>query len=279
MLVAASAIVFYAVNYEKELPDAGEITVHFIDVGQGDAILIDSGMTEILIDGGDKSSGIADYLTDYVDGNLEVIVATHAHADHIGGLIYVLRSFDVGQIWYDGYEASSQTFKDFISASEAEGAEIRIAKRGDMISTGKLSLIVLHPDTTSDDLNNNSIVLSFNYGTVGFLFAGDAEREAEASMLLSSPVPDIEILKVGHHGSRTASSAEFLSALTPEVAIYMAKTGNSYGHPHQEALDALLNVGAQIYGTDTCGTIVITTNGETYQIETEKPYDSITAIP
>jgi len=148
-----------------------------------------------------------------------------------------------------------------------------------MISTGKLSLIVLHPDTTSDDLNNNSIVLSFNYGTVGFLFAGDAEREAEASMLLSSPVPDIEILKVGHHGSRTASSAEFLSALTPEVAIYMAKTGNSYGHPHQEALDALLNVGAQIYGTDTCGTIVITTNGETYQIETEKPYDSITAIP
>jgi beta-lactamase superfamily II metal-dependent hydrolase len=278
LLVAASAIVFYAVNYEKELPDAGEITVHFIDVGQGDAILIDSGMTEILIDGGDKSSGIADYLTDYVDGNLEVIVATHAHADHIGGLIYVLRSFDVGQIWYDGYEASSQTFKDFISASEAEGAEIRIAKRGDMISTGKLSLIVLHPDTTSDDLNNNSIVLSFNYGTVGFLFAGDAEREAEASMLLSSPVPDIEILKVGHHGSRTASSAEFLSALTPEVAIYMAKTGNSYGHPHQETLDALLDVGAQIYGTDTCGTIIVTTDGTTYGVHTEKPYNGITAI-
>jgi beta-lactamase superfamily II metal-dependent hydrolase len=279
LLVAASAIVFYAVNYEKELPDAGEITVHFIDVGQGDAILIDSGMTEILIDGGDKSSGIADYLTDYVDGNLEVIVATHAHADHIGGLIYVLRSFDVGQIWYDGYEASSQTFKDFISAVQSENAEVHIARRCDIISTGDLTLLVLNPDSTSDDLNNNSIVLSFSYGTVGFLFAGDAEREAEASMLLSSPVPDIEILKVGHHGSRTASSAEFLSALTPEVAIYMAKTGNSYGHPHQEALDALLNVGAQIYGTDTCGTIVITTNGETYQIETEKPYDSITAIP
>jgi competence protein ComEC len=281
LLVAASAIVFYAVNYEKELPDAGEITVHFIDVGQGDAILIDSGMTEILIDGGDKSSGIADYLTDYVDGNLEVIVATHAHADHIGGLIYVLRSFDVGQIWYDGYEASSQTFKDFISAVQSENAEVHIARRGDIISTGDLSLLVLNPDSTSDDLNNNSIVLSFSYGTVDFLFAGDAEREAEAFMLLSSavPVPDIEILKVGHHCSQTASSAEFLSVLTPEVAIYMAKTGNSYGHPHQEILDALLDVEAQIYGTDTCGTIIVTTDGTTYGVHTEKPYSGITAIP
>ena len=100
-------------------------------------------------------------------------------------------------------------------------------------------------------------------------------------MLLSPvvPVPDIEILKVGHHGSRTASSAEFLSVLTPEVAIYMAETGNSYGHPHAETIEALLNTGAQIYGTDICGSIIITTDGETYQIKTEKQCGSVTAAP
>jgi competence protein ComEC len=281
LLSAALITAFFAVNYEKEAPVQGEIAVHFIDVGQGDAILIDSGTTEILIDGGDKSSGIADYLDDYVDGNLEVIVATHAHADHIGGLISVLARFQAEQIWYDGYEASSQTFKDFMSAAQSENAAINIARCGDIIGTAGLTMLVLNPETTSDDLNNNSIVLSFSYGTVDFLFTGDAEHEAETSMLLSPEisVPDIEILKVGHHCSRTASSAEFLSVLTPEVAIYMAKTGNSYGHPHRETIDALLDIGAEIYGTDTCGTIVITTNGEDYQIEPEKQYDSITVTP
>jgi competence protein ComEC len=114
---------------------------------------------------------------------------------------------------------------------------------------------------------------------VDFLFAGDAENESEASMLLSPlvSVPDIEILKVGHHGSRTASSVEFLSVLTPEIAIYMAETGNSYGHPHAETIEALVNIGTQIYGTDTYGSIIITTDGETYQIKTEKQCGSLTS--
>jgi beta-lactamase superfamily II metal-dependent hydrolase len=281
LLLAAAAIALYAAyyDYEKEVPVTGTISVHFIDVGQGDAILIDDGTTEILIDGGDKSSGIADYLDEYVDGNLEIIIATHAHADHIGGLLPVLEKYHVEQIWYDGYSYSSKTFTDFISASESENAAIHIAGRGDVISIGELALTVLNPDSTSDDLNNNSIVLAFKYGTVDFLFAGDAENESEASMLLSPvvSVPDIEILKVGHHGSRTASSAEFLSVLTPEIAIYMAETGNSYGHPHTETIEALLNIGAQIYGTDTCGSIIITTDGETYKIKTEKQCGSVTS--
>ncbi|HAS28413.1 MAG TPA: hypothetical protein DCR59_04550 [Dehalococcoidia bacterium] len=272
LLLFALVIALYAVNYEQEPPVTGEISVHFIDVGQGDAILIDNGATEILIDGGDRSSGIADYLDKYVDGNLEIVIATHAHADHIGGLISVLDKYTVEQIWYDGYSYTSKTFTDFISASEAENAEIHIAERGDVITIGELSLTVLHPDNTSSDLNNNNIVLSFKYGTVDFLFTGDAEHESEESMLLSPiiSVPDIEILKVGHHGSSTSSSAKFLSVLTPEVAIYMCKTGNSYGHPHTETIEALSDIGAEIYGTDTCGTIIITTNGETYQVQTEK---------
>ena len=235
LLLVAFAIAFYAVNYAKEPPAASEISVHFIDVGQGDAILIDAGTTEILIDGGDKSSGIADYLDSYVDGNLEIVIATHAHADHIGGLVSVLERFQVEQIWYDGYQHNSKTFIDFIAACEAEGAEIHIARRGDVISIAELSLLVLNPDSTSSDLNNNSVVLAFRYGTVDFMFTGDAEQKSEASMLSSFLVRMSNYKKLGTV-LRTASSAEFLSVLTPEVAIYMCETGSSYGHPHRETL-------------------------------------------
>ena len=116
LLLAAAATAVYGLYYDKETPVTGTISVHFIDVGQGDAILIDDGTTEILIDGGDKSSGVADYLDEYVDGNLEIIIATHAHADHLGGLSSVLEKYRVEQIWYDGYGYSSKTFTDFISA-------------------------------------------------------------------------------------------------------------------------------------------------------------------
>jgi beta-lactamase superfamily II metal-dependent hydrolase len=253
-------------------PTEGELKVHFIDVGQGDSILVDLGETEILIDGGDKSPGLTPYLNRYVDGNLEVMVATHPHADHIGGLIDVLNAFQVEQIWHNGETSESKTYTDFMTAVNSEGAQVHIAKRGDRITAGALSLLVLNPRTLAGTTNNNSIVLSLSYDRIDFLFMGDAEREAEGAMLVASdiPVPDIDILKVGHHGSRTASSPDFLALTTPEVAVYMAGTGNSYGHPHQETLDSLAKIGAKIYGTDVNGTIVINTDGETFTTKTQK---------
>jgi beta-lactamase superfamily II metal-dependent hydrolase len=253
-------------------PTEEELKVHFIDVGQGDSILVDLGETEILIDGGDKSPGLTPYLNRYVDGALEVMVATHPHADHIGGLIDVLNAFQVEQIWHNGETSESKTYTDFMTAANSEGAEVHIGKRGDRITAGALSLLVLNPRTLAGTTNNNSIVLSLSYDRIDFLFMGDAEREAEGAMLVASdiPVPDIDILKVGHHGSRTASSPDFLALTTPEVAVYMAGTGNSYGHPHQETLDSLAKIGAKIYGTDVNGTIVINTDGETFTIKTQK---------
>jgi competence protein ComEC len=234
LLLAAAATALYAMNNDAETPVSGIISVHFIDVGQGDAILIDDGTTEILIDGGDKSSGVADYLDEYVDGNLEIMIATHAHADHIGGLGSVLEKYTVEQIWYDGYSYSSKTFTDFISAGEAENAEIHIAKRGDVISIGELSLTVLNPDSTSDDLNNNSIVLAFSYGRWNFLFT-ETRNEYESSMLLSPviSVSYIEILKVGHHGSRNSFFGGILSALNAG-GRYLYAERQSYGHQHSE---------------------------------------------
>ena len=247
------------------------LTVHFIDVEQGDSILLDFGDIEVLIDGGDKSPGVVSYIDDYVDGPLEVMVATHPHADHIGGLIAVLGAFDVDEIWLNGDTTTSQTYSQFMSAVNSEGAEVFVARRGDVIQAGNLTFNVLHPvDNLSDEINNNSIVLSLSYGQIDFLFAGDAEKEAEASMLTGGIVPDVEVLKVGHHGSRTASSIQFLQAAKPQCAIYMAGQGNSYGHPHQETLTALIDAGAEIYGTDTCGSIVVTTDGKSFSVHPEK---------
>jgi len=257
-------------------PAEGELAVHFIDVGQGDAILIDLGETEVLIDGGDKSPGVVAYLNNYVDGPLEAMVATHPHADHIGGLIGVLDAFEVDEIWLNGDTGTSETYSQFMSVVNSEGAQVYEAKRGDTIEVGELTFSVLHPVNLSGTTNNNSIVLSLSYGQVDFLFTGDAEQEAEASMLMEGVVPDVEVLKVGHHGSKTASSPDFLAVTSPEIAIYMASEGNTYGHPHEETIEALLAVGAEIYGTDIHGTIVVTTNGEEYELQLEKQAPPVT---
>jgi competence protein ComEC len=246
----------------------GTLAVHFIDVGEGDSILLDIGENEVLIDGGGKSPGVVRYIDDYVDGRLEVMVATHPHADHIGGLISVLRAFEVDEIWLNGDTSTSQTYSQFMSAVNSEGAQVFTARRGDTIQAGNLTFNVLHPANLNGSTNDDSIVLSLSYGQIDFLFTGDVEQEAEASMLVQSvvPVPDVEVLKVGHHGSRTASSMQFLQVIKPECAIYMAGQDNSYGHPHEEAIANLCEIGAEIYGTDIHGTVVVTTDGATYDV-------------
>ncbi len=250
---------------------SGQLKVHFIDVGQGDAILIDDGTYEVLIDGGDSNSGIVGYLGTYVDGPLEAMVATHPDADHIGGLTAVLDAFEVQQIWLNGDSSASETYVDFLNAVQDEGAAVHIAHRGDAIAVGGLTFNVLNPVDLTGTTNNNSIVLSLTCGQVDFLFTGDAEQEAEASMVAAGIVPDVEVLKVGHHGSRTASSTSFLAAAKPEVAVYMAGADNTYGYPHDETIAALQGIGASTYGTDIHQTIIVTTDGTTYGVQPDCP--------
>ena len=251
-------------------PLTGELKIHFIDVGQGDAILIDLGDTEVLIDGGGRSPGVTEYIQDFVDGPIEVMVATHPHADHIGGLIAVLDAYDIASIWTNGESATTKTYTDFMASVNGEGAQIHETRRGQVIQAGDLTFNVLHPTQPYfEGANNDSIVLALAYGEIDFLFMGDAEVEAERSILVQSMVqiPDVEIIKVGHHGSRTASSVGFLNIAKPDVAIYQAGVDNRYGHPHAEAIAALEAIGAQIYGTESYGTIVVTTNGVEYSLE------------
>jgi len=260
----------------------GELKVHFIDVGQGDSILIDLSDIEVLIDGGEKTPGVVNYIKNYIDGPLEVMVATHTDADHIGGLIDVLAKYQVKDIWLNGDTATSATYSQFISSVNSEGTTIHQAELGNTIEVGNLKFNVLNPSKPLfSDANNNSIILSLKYGDIDFLFMGDAEREAEAKMLAQSVVsiPDCDVLKVGHHGSRTASSPEFLNRVKPKIAIYMAGIGNKYGHPHQETIQALSAIGAKIYGTDIHGNIIITTDGKIYSLQLQKQAPPVTVTP
>lgn len=254
-----------------------ELKVHFIDVGEGDAILIDQQEIEVLIDGGDRSPGIVSYLKTCVDGPVELMVATNPHSDHIGGLIDVLAAFQVKEIWHNGETVPSKTCREFMSAVEAENALVVQVARGHSMELDGLILKVLHPANLNDTIDNNSIVLHLAHGQIDFLFTGDVEREAEGAMLKKSdmPVPDVEVLKVGHHGSRTASSFTFLAVTTPEVAIYMAGGGNSDGYPHGDTISALCNAGAEVYGTDVHGSIIITSDGKKYEIQLGKEAPAI----
>lgn len=250
----------------------GELRVHFIDVGQGDSVLIQSpDGKNMLIDGGERSSGVVAYLRTAGVNKVDIIVATHPHSDHIGGLVDVLGELPVAEVWISGQEHTTKTFEDFLDAIDKSGAGFREARRGDSIRLGGLFFQVLNPGPQFlENLNNDSIVLRLTYGDVTFLFPGDAEKEAEAQMLASGLNLRATILKVGHHGSRSSSSPQFLRAVEPKVAIYMAGRGNTYGHPHQETLIALNAVGAEVYGTDVNGSIVVVTDGQNYVVKPER---------
>lgn len=275
-LAAAQEPVSGASNFSPQSsvisPPSPLLHVHFIDVGQGDSILIQApdGAT-MLIDGGYSGAGALAYLKAQQITKIDVMVATHPHADHIGGLVDVLRALPVGEIWTSGAVHTTGVFEQLLDAIADAKVPYHEAKRGDTIALGTLQFAVLHSDPDAAELNDSSVVLHLAYGSVSFLFTGDAEGPGEQAMLreVKTQLPST-ILKVGHHGSSTSSSPAFLAAVRPAVAIYSAGAHNSYGHPHASTIQNLKRVGAAIYGTDSAGTVVVTTNGTTYRVATAR---------
>jgi len=246
------------------------LEVHMIDVGQGDSILIRTaeGKTA-LIDGGYDNGLALAYLRAQGINHIDVMVASHPHADHIGGLVEVLNALPVSGFWTSGASHTTGTYERLLDAIDRAKVPYHEVQRGDTIPLGRLTFEVLHSDPNAYDLNNTSVVLRLTYGNVSFLFTGDAEQAAEQEMLAT--VRDhlkATILKVAHHGSYTSSSDQFLAAVQPAIAIYSAGRDNNYGHPHRKTIQALQRVGATVYGTDEHGTIVITTDGVNYQVHT-----------
>ena len=257
------------------------LKVYFVDVRQGDSELIlapDGGIT--LIDGGEPDSGLLPFLKDHGITHIDLMIATHPHSDHIGGLTQVLNSMPVTRVVTNGQISTSSTFAHFLDAVAADKTAFIIVKQGDTISQGMLDLAVLNPvDTHVSDLNSNSLVLRLVYGRVSFLFMGDADKAAEVNMIAAGLAAPVTILKVGHHGSDSASSPAFLALIKPAVAIYSAGVGNSFGHPKAVTLIDLAAVGAQIYGTDLNGTVLVSTDSQTYQVIPAKSGPRLPPLP
>lgn len=249
-----------------------QVKVHFVDVGQGDGIWVETwDGKNMVIDGGRRRSNFAAYLTQRAVNRIDALVGTNPDADHIGGLIDVLGSAAVKEVWISGQENTTITFEDFVDAIARSGALVRRARRGDRFNLGSVPVEVLHPmERFFSGRNNNSVVLKLKFGDISFLFAGDVEKEAEASMAAAGLPLESTVLKLGHHGSRTSTSPPFLAAVRPQLAVYQAGRGNQFGHPHQETTQALRAAGVRTLGTDVNGTIVITTDGKTFTVRTER---------
>ena len=248
---------------------ASPLQFHFINVGQGDSALIQTpGGKVVLIDGGDPNSGVVSYLQSLGVKRIDLMIATHPNADHIGGLVDVLKAMPVSKVITNGQPENTSVYENFLDGIVASGAEYGEVKRGSHISLDGIDFLVLGPASlTSSDLNENSIVLQFSYDQTTFLLMGDAGADTEAS-LLSAGVPlKADILKVGHHGSASASTMAFLQAVQPKVAIYSARINNEYGLPAPQTIADLKAVGATIYGTDQNGTIGVVASQSGYKVD------------
>jgi beta-lactamase superfamily II metal-dependent hydrolase len=274
-LLRIAALLNLILVFAASSAPSGNLTAHFLDVGQGDSELIQFAGKNILIDGGEQDMGprVSSYLREHGVKNLDLVIATHPHSDHIGGLLTVLNDFLVKQILDSGQASTSQVYENFLTLIDRKNIPYKIAERGQTINLDpKLKIEVLSPPKTpfSDDLNQNSIVIRVTYGMVSFLFMGDAGFEAEDSIMAAGYDLKSTVLKVGHHGSSSSTGTTFLSKVQPEVEIIEVGTGNDYGHPAKKTLSALQRTSSTTYRTDINGNIVITTDGTSYSISTQK---------
>jgi len=249
---------------------ANQLKVHYINVGQGDSILIETPDDQtMLIDGGskDKGSHVSFYLNSNNINQLDYVVSTHPHADHIGGLLTILDDFEVGKVIDSGKVHTSKTYEDYLTMIDQKGISYEVGRTGDTITLGDVNIKVLHPDNTDYDLNNASIVLLMKYGKAKFLFMGDAEEEVEEELIDDSYNIRAHFLKVGHHGSGTSTTFGFIDEVNPQVAVIMCGEDNDYGHPHQSTIKLLKENEIETYRTDQNGTVVIKTDGESYSVD------------
>jgi|GEM_PF-177172 len=249
-------------------PFAKLINIYFEDVGQGDCTFIDDGDYEVLIDSGTSAHGeeVVNAIKPYVDGSLDLVIASHMDADHIGGMADVFSAFQVREVIENGDNAGSATYNTFKESVKDEAGCTDVADDNvtlDLKNGAQLKIIETGDNNGSE--NANSVVALFTYKNVNLLLAGDMTSDVEKANL--SSFGDVDVFKASHHGSATSNSAEFLSVIRPEYVVVSAGTGNTYGHPTSDALERFFNIGADVFGTFKSSTIKMTTDGAGYYFD------------
>lgn len=268
-------------NNENTSISSGEtLEVHYIDVGQGDSIFIKCGDETMLIDAGERDYGsvVTNYIKSHSDGTkLDIVIATHPHSDHIGGMAEVLENMGGAETLIvpkivDQYVPTTKTYEKFLKTAGNLGMTLTPAKVGNTYNLGSATIEILSPakDNYGDDMNNYSVVTKLTFGDNSFLFTGDAEKDVEKEMIDNGVLSDIDVLKAGHHGSNTSSSQAFLDVVKPEYVVIQCGAGNSYGHPHEEPMQRFSALTDKIYRTDLQGSIVITSDGHSLNVSCEK---------
>ncbi len=250
-------------------PNGEEMAVHFIDVGQGDSALIQTTSGSVLIDCSESEYGddIVAYLSSQGVTELEYLIITHPDSDHMGAAAYILQNMAVKAVVMNGQEKTAKFFENALNVMEEKNIEGIIVEPGDVLTVGALQMRILGPqklDFSDAKWNNASIIIHATWGIHSFLFTGDAEEEGEADLLAKyASSIKCDVFSAGHHGSKTSNSLELLQAADPDFVVISCGEGNSYGHPHQAALDVFAQVGATVYRTDKDGSIVFVTDGKT----------------
>lgn len=261
----------------KSTPDVdseSSFQVDFIDVGQADAALVRCDGHNMLIDGGnrDDSNLLYAYMQKNNVSHLDYVIGTHAHEDHIGGIPGALQYATVDTVYCPVTEYDSKAFENFANSVKERNAKISTPSEGDIFNLGSATVQVLacHPEA---ETNNSSIVLKISYGNTQFLFTGDAEYETEKAIIYDDWDLKSTVLKVGHHGSSTSTSYEFLKEVNPEYAVISCGTNNDYGHPHEETLSKLRDAEVKVYRTDLQGDIICTSDGKTVEFKVSRNAD------
>lgn len=264
------------VGYKTHVHTEGTAEVHFIDVGQGDCSLVISGDSTLLIDTGEKeyAGEVCEYLEKQNVDCIDYMMLSHPHSDHMGGASVIIDSIEVKNIIIprlpDDMTPTAKFYEDFLLSVHEKGLELTPARPGSTYEIGECSLEIISPVDEYSDLNNFSAAAVLTHGENSFLFTGDIEKKAEKDILESGKIPDIDVYKAAHHGSNTSNSTEMLEAARPDYAVIMCGEGNSYNHPHEEAVERLREYTDKIYRTDLDGTIVFTSSEDGLEVETEK---------
>ena len=268
--LAAGALMGYRALVSQAQPEPHGIELHFIDVGDADATLVMTGGKAMLVDGGFPESGevVALYLMKQGVTSLDVMVSTHPHNDHMGGLETILSEYDVGVVYGGPARSDRRVFRRFEDALESKGLTVEAPKPGFAFDLGSARVTVLSPSRLYDELNNMSLVLRVDYGDAAFLLQADALFDAEFDMLASGLPLAADLVRIGHHGSNDATSDEYLDAVSPDFAV-ISCDADKPNRPHRKTLERLERAGVSVYRTDTMGTVVARCDGKEIVIDVE----------